>query len=287
MSLKVIYPGGHTCIVDMGRYRCRKYGVPLSGPMDIQSALRSQSLVGNPSTYPVIETFMSGLTIETQHPGVRFGVAGATVDIFVNNDLVKDDKIELAQGDRLRIGKVQQGTRTYLSIRGKISVSTVLDSASPLKGYHDTRLAKGDLIDILVPQSEEISKGRSLVVPLSINADAPIIVTPGPEWEQLSESDKVRLENSNYTIDKHADRMGYRLLDPGHKIESYQEIYSSPVMPGTVQLLPSGTPLILMKDCQTTGGYPRIFQVTSESMLQLAQRRPGDEISFQLRGKRE
>ena len=75
--------------------------------------------------------------------------------------------------------------------------------------------------------------------------------------------------------------MGYRLTGTPLS-ESIDSIYSSPVMPGTVQLPPGGLPLVLMRECQTTGGYPRILQLTENSINQLAQRKPGNTLRFEL-----
>jgi antagonist of KipI len=57
---------------------------------------------------------------------------------------------------------------------------------------------------------------------------------------------------------------------------------SAPVLPGTIQLLPNGNPVILMADGQTTGGYPRIGQVIRIDLDVLAQKQPGEQIRFKL-----
>ena len=74
--------------------------------------------------------------------------------------------------------------------------------------------------------------------------------------------------------------MAYNLKE---KIQaSVNSIISSAVMPGTVQLTPSGQMIILHRDCQTTGGYPRILQLDEKSLNNLAQLRIGDKIKFEI-----
>ena len=72
-----------------------------------------------------------------------------------------------------------------------------------------------------------------------------------------------------------------------HAVQSVQvlrqqsaEVVSSAVCPGTIQLPPAGQPILLMADCATSGGYPRIAHVASVDLPQAAQLRPGD--SFRL-----
>ena len=72
--------------------------------------------------------------------------------------------------------------------------------------------------------------------------------------------------------------MGYRLLETlGNKLE---QILTSSVLPGTVQLTPSGELIILMRDAQVTGGYPRILQLKEDSIAQIAQKTTNDTFVF-------
>ena len=73
--------------------------------------------------------------------------------------------------------------------------------------------------------------------------------------------------------------MGYQLKEK--VLKHNKSMITSPLLPGTVQLMPAGNLIVLMKDAQTTGGYPRIFQLTEKSMAILAQKRTGDQIKFE------
>ncbi len=63
---------------------------------------------------------------------------------------------------------------------------------------------------------------------------------------------------------------------------SLPSILTSPVLPGTVQLTPSGQLIILMRDCQTTGGYPRVLQLIEAAINLLSQKKFGDAFCFTL-----
>ena len=83
-----------------------------------------------------------------------------------------------------------------------------------------------------------------------------------------------------YSISKDNNRMAYQIL-PVLK-NSLESILTSPVLPGTVQLTPSGQLIILMRDCQTTGGYPRILQLTERSINILSQKTTNSVVKFSL-----
>jgi len=74
--------------------------------------------------------------------------------------------------------------------------------------------------------------------------------------------------------------MGYRLR--GEKMTRIREdeLLSTAVVPGIIQVAGDGEMILLMADAQTTGGYPRIAQVASVDMPLCAQLKPGDDISF-------
>ena len=49
---------------------------------------------------------------------------------------------------------------------------------------------------------------------------------------------------------------------------------------GTVQVPSNGTPIALMADHQTTGGYPKIAEIASADVARLAQLGPGGTVHF-------
>ena len=102
----------------------------------------------------------------------------------------------------------------------------------------------------------------------------------GSEYDTLNEKQKTILLKTEYEVSKYNNRMAYQLL-PQIK-NSIKGIITAPVLPGTVQLTPAGHLIVLMRDCQTTGGYPRILQLSQDAINSLSQKRQGDNFTFSL-----
>jgi antagonist of KipI len=107
-----------------------------------------------------------------------------------------------------------------------------------------------------------------------------IRVVPGPEYDLFDEASRITFFQSSYTIGLQSNRMGYRLEGEKLLMKEKNEMVSTPVATGIIQITHDGTPIILMADAQTTGGYPRIARVCSADMSKLAQKRPGEKIRF-------
>ncbi len=107
-------------------------------------------------------------------------------------------------------------------------------------------------------------------------ASAVIEAFPGPEFDLLSASEKNALQKWHFSVAKESNRMGIQFQE---KLENkLHPILTGPVLPGTVQLTPSGTLIVLMRDGQTTGGYPRILQLSEAGINTLAQKLPGEKL---------
>ncbi len=107
-------------------------------------------------------------------------------------------------------------------------------------------------------------------------------ICEGNEYKSLNDASKNLLVTAGFAVTTQSDRMGCRLLGLPLQITDNDELVSTGVTRGTIQLLPNGQLLILMADHQTTGGYPRIAHVVSADMPRLAQMQPGKEICFSL-----
>ena len=102
-----------------------------------------------------------------------------------------------------------------------------------------------------------------------------------PEFDRLSEKQKQQIENGEFKVSKNNNRMAYQ-LEP--MVENDLEpILSAPVLPGTVQLTPNGNLIVLTRDCQTTGGYPRVLQLMESAINMLAQKTTGNTLKFRLK----
>lgn len=274
--IKVIKPGLWSTIQDMGRTNWRHIGVPLSGSMDQQSAVQANSILGNELKSPVLEITLIGPELEFEEESV-VAICGADFKTTLNGIQVKNNaRINIQTGDILSFGSAVDGARAYIAIKGGFQSVIILDSSSWYNGITpQIKLKGGEQLKVVESLSNAVYNEHLLPIDL----DKKILsVHPGPEFEMMSDKQK-QLLAQKFTIGVN-DRMGYRLKE--EIPNAFASMLSSPVLPGTVQLTPSGKMIILMRDCQTTGGYPRILQLTDESINLLAQKVTGDQIRFEM-----
>jgi antagonist of KipI len=112
--------------------------------------------------------------------------------------------------------------------------------------------------------------------------DGAIEFIPGSEWNWLTEKSQISFLNNSFVISPSSDRMGYRLAGEALAQSRQEQLVSSAVSFGTVQLLPNGQLIVLMADHQTTGGYPRIANVITAHLPKLAQLNAGQQLTFEM-----
>lgn len=279
--LKVLQPGFFSIIQDLGRFGFRDIGVPVSGVMDSYSAQFANALLGNTKDAALIEMSMVGGKFQFLEPTV-IAVSGAFMNPKLNDELVSQNKlIHIQPDDVLHFAGVKKGFRTYLAVKGGFKTEKILGSRSM---YHSITiqdaLNKGDILkyEPFLNIEKAMSKVKYQVTHLESDV---LEVFKGVEFTNLSENQKQLLFSKYFTVSKNNNRMAYQ-LEP--LIENnLKSILSSPVLPGTVQLTPNGNLIVLMRDCQTTGGYPRVLQLTERSINILAQKTLGNTLKFRLK----
>lgn len=276
--IRIESSGLQTSIQDLGRFYYRKFGVPCSGAMDVFSAQLANSLLGNAADEAVMEFAYTGPTLFF-HESVTIALSGADFKVRCGKVLVPLNKPFLVpQNSVLRIGSAGKGVYGYLAIKGGFKTPKVLGSRSFYKEITEkSKFEKGDVLEINLPTQQISSKASIKFEPLT--STQRISVFPGPEFENLDKKVQKKIFNENFTINSQSNRMAV-LLD--YKMPfSASEIITSPVLPGTVQLTPSGKMIALMRDAQTTGGYARILQLSEKAINHLAQKRAGEVIRFE------
>jgi allophanate hydrolase subunit 2 len=103
---------------------------------------------------------------------------------------------------------------------------------------------------------------------------------PGPQFAFFSEEVQTVFESADFRISPMSDRMGIRLDGPALRSEKAHDILSEGVVAGSVQVPGSGNPIVLGRDCQTTGGYPKIATIISADLDQLFQIPTGQIVRF-------
>jgi len=278
-SIAIEDKGFYTTIQDQGRLGYTALGVPESGAMDQQALALSNLLWNNPEGAAALECTLVGPTIRFLKE-LAFVLTGAQTAARLDEEAILGNKVYLARKDQvLSIGKVTKGCRVYLGVEGGLSTDSYMESRSQF--YPITpqpTVEKGMQLATGMPNFGSV-KGVHLhpKQALAILGDSSISVEKGPEFNLLAAASRKQLWNAKLSITSW-NRMGI-VLDPILQAH-HQVMQSSPVLPGTVQLTPSGRLFVLMRDCQTTGGYPRVLQLTQNGMNRLAQKKYGDRIQL-------
>ena len=277
--IKVIKEGLFSTIQDSGRFGYKNIGIPVSGAMDQSSSKLANLLLGNDERSAVLEMTLLGPTLEFMND-TYISITGADMNPVLNKQKILLNKTLLInKGDILCLSHSTNGMRSYLGVKGGFNSEIKLGSKSFYRGITKReKLIKNDKIkfDQAISSPKTVNKN---INDFKINRKGDIKVFKGPEFDLLDTYSKDIIFNTDFTIGIN-NRMGYNLVEPIKN--SISSIISSPVMPGTVQLTPSGKIIILCRDCQTTGGYPRILQLDKNSINCLSQKTIGEIINFKI-----
>ena len=280
--LKLLKTGYYTSVQDQGRFGYRDKGVPVSGAMDALALSKANALLENEENSAVLEITMTGPTIEFEE-NTFIVLSGAKMTVTLNNQPIINYKVyEIAIGDILSYGRLENGFRSYLAVKGGFRSAEVLKSRSFFNSL--TRLTF--LPDRSVLAYEPCSFFNPKIQELKIDSyfeETVLELAKGPEFEILDDVQLEKIFGKEFTVSKENNRMAYQLKESinGHDVS----MLTSATLPGTVQLTPAGKLIILMKDGQTTGGYPRILQLSDKAISILSQKKFGDVISFKLMKK--
>lgn len=293
MNLRIIKAGVLDTVQDMGRYGWQHLGINPGGVMDKLSARVANILVGNDMNEALIELHFPASAFFFERPAL-IAVSGADFSASVNGEEIPCLRpVLVSKYSILQFHGVRSGARAYLAVHGGLEIPVWLSSSSThLKavagGYKGRALQKDDEIELRTKHdlSGLLDKKEFTVLPWKTddewgdNNTQQILVLPGNEWNQLNDQSKESFFDQTFLITTHSDRMGYHLKSESLTTRTHEEVISSAVSFGTVQLLPDGQLIVLMADHQTTGGYPRLAHVISAHHSRLAQMKPGEQISF-------
>lgn len=286
LKVKVIKAGMFTSIQDLGRVGYQQFGVPIGGVMDRKSAKLANQLVGNPENAPVLEITILGPTLEFSSD-CQIAITGADISPKLNQEEIFNlQTIDVSKKSVLTFGKLRQGCRAYLAIGGDWQVYRFLGSCCLLSQQNEI-FPKGSLLqkeDEIFIQPYEKTPIKKVENPYQNKLSNPLLirVLPAPEFDWFSKKSIAHFFSQDFQISPDSNRMGYRLKGKKIEWETSNELISSGIILGTVQITAEGQAIILLADAQTTGGYPRIVNVIQENINILAQAKPGDWIRFQL-----
>jgi antagonist of KipI len=294
MRLIVERAGFLTSVQDFGRTGFREFGVSSGGALDSFGLRVANLLVGNDEGAAGLEITLGGLQLRFDDECV-VAWCGGEFDARVGSmALLAGHAAHVQTGERVKIGRPQIGCRAWLAISGGIDVPAVLGSRSTdlraqFGGFEGRTLRDGDVISLgtsrrssrLVGTTEAISSRTAPHDWVSPAAPKPILhFIRGIDWSRFNASTLQRLTSEAFSVSPDSDRMGVRLEGPELKRLDESDLISEAVASGTIQVPPSGKPILLLGDCQTIGGYPKIAHVITVDLGIAAQLRAGDHVRF-------
>jgi biotin-dependent carboxylase-like uncharacterized protein len=278
MSYFLIKKSGFlSTIQDIGRFGYGEIGVSQSGVLDEIAYNYCNKILNNAFNSNVLEITYGNFELQSFGDTI-FCITGAKADIFLNNIKIKSYKsYKIKKGDILKIGFVKKGVRLYLGVKGGFLDKKVLNSYSvSIKEDIKKAIKEGDKLYFNNSYLNISSYLKDSYIP-KYHSHLELRVVLGYESKLFKRSEIKKFFSSKYKI-KAQNRMGYSLS--GAKIEANFEIISNPISFGAIQITKSGDPIILLKERQSIGGYPKIGSLFTIDCFKLAQLRENQTISF-------
>jgi allophanate hydrolase len=270
-----------TSLQDRGRFGMLRHGISASGPMDRTGYAAAGAAVGGGQGG--IEFTRAGIELALTTGHCLVGFAGGDFTVRHNGaELDWPGAVRLQSGDELAITPGDRGNYGYLRFDGDIAAPPVLgsiatNSRAGLGGRDGRLLRAGDVIEVR-------ARGGAAAAPQApeILEDGPIRVIWGLHADIFAPAIRQGLLSRPFVISSRMDRMGVRLEDVDGVFAGAGSLslVSDAVVPGDIQILGDGTPIVLMRDHQPTGGYPRIATIVSADLDRFAQLRPGATVAF-------
>lgn len=288
--IHVLHPGLFTTVQDLGRSGYQRFGVSVSGAMDPWALMVGNRLLGNPDQAAGLEITLQGPQLLFEQ-AVRIAITGADLSPTSKGlALPMWTVVAMPAGSRLQFGMRRQGARAYLTVAGGITGPMILGSLSThvrsgLGGLAGRAVKKWDQLFVgTVSRAAAQPIGRSLPEryrPRYTGSPA-VRVMPGPQSDYFTDDAIRLLTSSPYRVTTESDRMGYRLEGAELPHRASAEIVSEAVCVGSLQVPSNRQPILLMADCQPTGGYAKLATMIGADRSLAAQLAPGDTLSFRM-----
>lgn len=299
-ALVVTAPGLQALVQDLGRPGFGDLGVSASGAADQRSARQANRLVGNEPGAAVVENLLGGLAVLARGDQV-VSVAGASVPLEIRDESgtlrrrpAMYAPFALLDGESLALGAPVWGLRSYLGVRGGFDVAPVLGSRSSdsMSGIGPAPLAAGSILPVTaVAAHHPVGSPEQPTLPPG-SVPAALRVTLGPRDDWFSGEALRSLSCQEWIVTAQSNRIGVRLAPAGPgagpagpgALERIRtgELPSEGAVAGSLQVPPSGHPVLFLADHPVTGGYPVIAVVVPEDLPVAAQLPPGHRVRFQI-----
>ena len=284
MSLEIINNPLFVTIQDMGRYGYSHIGVTNSGVMDEYAYFWADKLLKNTIGTNILEIAFSNVIFKA-NANTQVAITGAICEVFIN-DIKKGcwQTHNLRVGDTLKIGKILEGNRVYLAVFGGFEIKKEFGSNSTtikekLGGIVGDKLKKGDILPLKDSIFIHNTRLKEKFIP-KIEEELTLRVVLSYQDEYFPKEEKEKFFKNEFLVTNDFNRMGCKLSGEAIKCD-IDGIISEGIAFGSIQIPSDGQPIILLKDRQTIGGYPKIGTVLSIDCFKLSQAKVNTKIRFE------
>jgi len=304
MKIEVLAPGLLTSVQDGGRHGHAASGVGGAGAMDPFALRLANLLVGNDEAAAAFEVTLLGPRLRVD-ADCLIAICGADIDTRCGSLAIPGWRpVLLRGGSELALAGTRRGARAYLAIAGGLDLPRVLGSHSTdinaALGPLPRPLQKGDALHVVSGEARKRVSAFARTLPATPKRAAaaftrwslnpwpwfdstgaqPIRAVAGRDFERLDDASQRALFGAEFGVGVDSNRVGFRLEGTPLALRRPFEIVSAGSAPGCVQLPPGGTPIALMAEAPTSGGYPLVAHVITVDQGRLGQRRPGETVRF-------
>lgn len=279
--LTITQAGPAMTLQDLGRSGYRALGLTVGGPADTIALYEGAALLGQPATHAAVEMAGQGGSF-TASTDIRIALTGAEMTVQIDGDAVLWDASHLLPaGATLTLGGTRNGSYGYLHVGGGFATPLIMGSrASHLAGGIGGLLETGDVLAIGADKNHDVA----MTLPKTDRfGGGKLRFVASMQTASFSDDNIERFTQTAFRRDARANRMGVRMDFDGDGFNTAAQlsIVSEVVVPGDIQIAGDGAPYVLMFECQTTGGYPRIGSVLPCDLPRAAQAQTGAPLSFE------
>ncbi len=279
--LIIMRAGAALSIQDLGRAGYMSFGLSCGGAADRLAMAEGAALLGQDVNLAALEMAGFGGVFEVSQD-TRIALTGAPMKATVDDQpLVWNAVQSIKAGQRITIGAASSGVYGYLHVGGGFATDPRLGSrSSHIAASIGEAIVTGTELPIGVDAN---ANSGGLKLPVQDRFSGGIVrVSPSAQTDRFSKTERARFEATQFVRTPHGNRQGIQLEFDGAPFaaEGQLSILSEIMVPGDIQMTGSGNPFVLLPECQTTGGYPRIATVLPQDLPIVAQAAPGTPLQF-------
>ena len=282
-ALCAVAPGPHVTIQDAGRHGWRRFGVSSSGAMDLPALAAANTLVGNPPGTAALEFAHIGGTWEIDAETCRIAVTGGKFAVSADGIALAPWRSHtLRRGQRVSLACAADAVWGYLAVAQGFDITPKLGSCathlrSGLGGIGGRRVAEGDVLPLHATRAPAGAESR---IDPPRRLTGPLRIVLGPQDDFFKPATVEAFLAANYRVGHRGDRMGIWLDGPPIAHANGFNVLSDGLVPGCIQVTGTGEPVVLLMDCQTIGGFPKLATIITADLPRFVQSRPGSPVGF-------